>query len=85
MPEICRFYGMVIYMYAVDHNPPHFHIHYGEYEAIMTLDGKIIAGKIPNRATNLVLQWVAQHREELMKNWEKATKMESLDSIEPLE
>ena len=72
-------------MYAVDHNPPHFHIHYGEYEAIMTLDGKIIAGKIPNRATNLVLQWVAQHRDELMKNWEKATKMESLDSIEPLE
>ncbi len=85
MPEISRFYGIIIRMYFVDHNPPHFHAEYGEYVAeydIQTL--KIIAGKLPSRANALVLEWASIHREELMINWEKAQTPERLDKIEPL-
>jgi hypothetical protein len=86
MPEISRFYGIIIKMYFVDHNPPHFHAEYGEYVAeydIQTL--KIIAGKLPGRANALVLEWASIHREELMKNWEKTQTPERLDKIEPLD
>ena len=56
MPEISRFYGILIKMYFIDHNPPHFHAEYGEYRAeysIKTLE--IIDGKLPGRANALVL------------------------------
>lgn len=86
MPEIARFYGIIIKMYFVDHNPPHFHAEYGEYVAeydIQTL--KILAGKLPSRANALVLEWASNHREELLRNWEKAQTPEQLDKIEPLD
>lgn len=35
MPEISRFYGIIIYMYLQDHNPPHFHARYEEYEIMI--------------------------------------------------
>ena len=44
MPEICRFFGIIISMFADDHNPPHFHIRYGDYNAIITLDKGIVKG-----------------------------------------
>jgi len=85
MPELCRFYGIIIRMYFKDHNPPHFHAEYSgmkaEYE-IKTLN--VIAGNLPNRAHALVLEWASQHKEELIKNWNKASIPDSLDKIEPL-
>ena len=50
MPEISRFYGIVIYMYIADHNPPHFHIWYDDYKATMTITDGIITGSLPRRA-----------------------------------
>ena len=44
MPEISRFFGIVIYMNWREHPPMHFHAVYGEHEALMTLDGKVYAG-----------------------------------------
>ncbi|HET7361639.1 MAG TPA: DUF4160 domain-containing protein [Salinimicrobium sp.] len=65
MPEICRFYGIVIRMYFQDHNPPHFHAEYqgarAEYE-IRTLER--LAGELPKRANAMVLEWSAQHKED---------------------
>lgn len=58
MPEISRFYGILIKMYFIDHNPPHFHAEYGELRDeynINTLE--IIDGKLPGRANALVLEW----------------------------
>jgi hypothetical protein len=85
MPEISRFYGIVIRMYFQDHNPPHFHAEYqgmnAEYD-IKTLD--VIAGNLPKRAHALVLEWASEHKEELLNNWEKAIVPVKLDSIEPL-
>jgi hypothetical protein len=85
MPEISRFYGIIIKMYFVDHNPPHFHAEYGEHVAEYDIHSlKIIAGKLPSRANALVLEWASIHRDELMRNWEKAQTPERLDKIEPL-
>lgn len=86
MPELSRFYGIIIRMYFGDHNPPHFHVFYGGEMAeidIRTLE--IIAGKIPKRAYNLVLEWATEHREELLENWELTRNMEPPFKIEPLD
>ncbi len=86
MPEICRFFGIIIAMYYNEHNPPHFHAKYGEFIAeinIHTLE--IIAGNLPKRAKALVLEWADEHRQELLKNWELARLNFELNKIEPLQ
>ncbi|MCF8304296.1 MAG: DUF4160 domain-containing protein [Bacteroidales bacterium] len=85
MPEIARFYGIVIRMYFKDHNPPHFHAEYAGFNAeydIETLD--VIAGGLTNRAHAMVLEWASQHKRELLNNWKKAAVPEKMDKIEPL-
>lgn len=48
MAEICRFFGIIIQMYGNDHNPPHFHVIYNEYRAIIEIEsGEILQGSIP--------------------------------------
>lgn len=71
MPEISRFLGIIIRMFYNEHNPPHFHAIYNEHEAefdINTLD--IIAGELPKRVRNLVIEWAIDHKDELMEDWE---------------
>ena len=66
MPEICRFYEIVIKIYFGDHLPPHFHAEYGVQEALLHIDTlAVIAGRIPPRATGLVMEWASSHQEEL--------------------
>ncbi len=58
MPEVSRFYGIVIRMYFADHWPPHFHAEYGEHEAVIGIDdSRVIAGSLPARAFGLVEEW----------------------------
>jgi hypothetical protein len=86
MPEICRFFGIVIAMYHKEHTPPHFHAKYGGHRASFSIQElKIIEGGLPRRAVSLVLEWAFQRRDDLMVNWERAQRMEALDHIEPLE
>lgn len=85
MPEISRFYGIIIKMYFLDHNPPHFHAEYQGMIAefnIYTLE--IIAGNLPARAKSLVIEWGAAHKDELLANWKKAGIPEPLITITPL-
>lgn len=85
VPRVSSFYGIAIYMYvAGEHPPPHFHAIYGEYEAQVSFDGKMLNGRLPPRAANLVSQWARLHRKELDANWQRAMAHESLASIEPL-
>lgn len=73
MPVIARFYGLVIRMYffSREHNPPHFHVQYGEYAAAIEIETlKICDGALPSRAYQLAVEWAAQHQSELMKIWE---------------
>ena len=86
MPEICRFFGIIIGMFYNEHNPPHFHARYGEFVAefdIQTLG--IINGGLPKRAKALVLEWAEEHRSELLENWELARKMQEINKLKPLE
>ena len=86
MPEISRFFGIIIAMHFKDHMPPHFHAKYAGRRASFSIhDLTILEGELPRRAISLVLEWVFQHREELLINWERARRMEALADIEPLE
>ena len=84
MPEISRFYGIIILMYISDHNPPHFHIRYGEYKAIMTIESEILTGSLPLSVANKVAEWVSYHKDELLENWERLSHGEPPSKIEPL-
>ena len=84
MPEISRFYGIVIYIFYDEHNPPHFHAEYAGFKALITMDDGIVKGQMPKRALKLIFEWMEMHRDQLMENWELAIKGEPLKSIEPL-
>jgi len=86
MPEISRFFGIIIKMYYREHNPPHFHAEYQEFKAeynINTLE--IIGGELPKRANALVLEWAAEHRAELLDDWNRALEQKELIKISPLQ
>lgn len=85
MPEISRFYGIVIKMYFDDHQPPHFHAEYGESQVVVNITTlAVIAGKIPPRAMGLVTEWASLHQQELQTAWKKAKNLEPVEMIEPL-
>lgn len=84
MPEISRFYGIVIRMFYNDHNPPHFHVDYQDYQAIVTIESALVKGEMPRRALKLIFEWLDLHKEELLENWELAQSQEQLIKIEPL-
>ena len=86
MPRLSEFYGIVVYMYFADHNPPHFHAIYAEHEALVRIDdGSFIGGDLPLTAAKLVEQWRELHVAELMRNWEHAQEPAALSAIEPLQ
>jgi Domain of unknown function (DUF4160) len=86
VPRRSEFYGIVIYMYFSDHNPPHFHAIYAEHEALISIDdGSTIRGDLPRTAARLVEQWRALHRDELRANWTLAQEPAVLSGIEPLQ
>ena len=85
MPEISRFYGIVIKMYFGDHDPPHFHAEYGEARAVIAIHTlAIMGGHLPPRALGLVAEWAALHQEELRHAWRKAKNLEPAGKIDPL-
>jgi hypothetical protein len=84
MPEISRFFGVVIRMLANDHAPPHFHAQYGEYEVTVTIREGVVAGRFPGRALRLVLEWRDLHQDQLLANWDRLRAGEPPQAIEPL-
>ena len=86
MPELSRFYGIIIYMFVKDHNPPHFHAKYGEFMGIVNIQtGELIDGELPRRALRLVQDWTELHKAELIKNWQSAqSDNPEIVKIEPL-
>jgi hypothetical protein len=86
MPEISRFFGIIIAMYYKEHDPPHFHAKYAGQRAVFAIsDLRIIEGSLPRRAVSLVLEWAFEHRQELMENWQRTERCEELLKIQPLE
>ena len=86
MPEISRFFGIIIAMFYDDHAPPHFHVRYGEQKAIIAIDTlTILRGQLAPRVRGLVLEWAALHKEELLEDWTLAKNQAPLKKIQPLE
>ena len=86
MPEISRFFGIIISLYLKDHQPPHFHAKYGEYWGKFDIaTSEMMQGNLPGRALRLIQDWVELHRDELFANFAEAQKDNPLiKPIEPL-
>jgi len=72
-------------MYFDDHAPPHFHASYSGSEVLIAIrDLSVIGGNMPPRAMGLVVEWAAEHQQELLENWERGAHGEPFNAIEPL-
>jgi len=85
LPEISRFFGIVIVMYYRDHGLPHFHAKYGSATGVFSLpDLQLIEGHLPKRVIALVLEWAFEHRQELLDDWELTKQNKPTKKIDPL-
>lgn len=87
MPTISIFYGIIIRMYcsASEHNPPHFHAYYQNSKAVIDINTcELKEGKLPPKQMKLTLAWAEIHKEDLLADWELASKGELPFKIEPL-
>ncbi len=85
MPEISRFFGIVVAMYYGDHAPPHFHATYGSDKAQIRIDPPgLLRGTLPPRALAMVVEWASMHQAELMASWFEASQDRVPGKIEPL-
>jgi hypothetical protein len=87
VPEISRFFGIVIRMYFDDHPPPHFHASYAGHEgriAVLPI-GVMSGGDLPPRPLALAVEWATLHQAELFENWHLARLGKPLANIAPLE
>ncbi len=86
MPEISRFFGIIIAMYYNDHEPPHFHAWYGGGSAMLEIETlAVMEGRLPPRVLELVVEWASLHRGELLNNWRAARAQTAMRGIRPLE
>ncbi len=74
MPELSRFFGIIIRMFAevgAQHNVPHFHAYYQDDVGIFSVDPvELIAGSLPRRQQRLVEAWAELHQNDLVADWE---------------
>jgi len=84
MPEISRFYGIAITMNFNDHNPPHFHATYQDYEISIDIKTGVVNGSMPKRALKMIFEWLDMHKDELLEDWQLARDRKNLLKITPL-
>lgn len=84
MPELSRFYGIVVFMNYLDHEPPHFHARYGDQEVTIEIETGVVKGVMGKRALKLLFEWTEQHQDELKENWVRARERRPLKPIPPL-
>jgi len=86
VPEISRFFGIVIAMYYRDHEPPHFHVTYAGHRAAVGIRPvSVLGGSLPPRVFGLVSEWAMRHESDLIADWDRARRGEALIPIAPLE
>ncbi|NBI63723.1 DUF4160 domain-containing protein [Clostridiales bacterium] len=87
MPELSRFYGLIIKMIFLDndkHHKPHVHVTYGDFEASIGIDGELLGGSLPVKQLKLVNAWLVLHEDELYAAWNNAVRGIRFNKIEPL-
>lgn len=86
MPEISRFFGILIQMYFDDHSPPHFHAFYAGYRARVIIHPVgLLSGDLPPRVLALTVEWARIHQAELIENWRRLRSKLPALAIAPLE
>ena len=86
MPEISRFFGIIIRMYYEDHNPPHLHAEHQGNKALLDFQGNALGGGLRSRtALRLVRDWIDLHAAELQEDWNLARAGRNLNKIDPLD
>jgi hypothetical protein len=89
MPEISRFFGIIIRMYweaGAPHHSPHFHAYYQDYVAVYGIDTiELVAGSLPRRQRRLVEAWAELHQQELIEDWQRLQAGQSPLPVQPLE
>ena len=87
MPTISMFYGIIVRMFnekGGKHHFPHIHALYSGQEAVVSLDGELLEGKLPNKQMKMLLAWMEIHYDELVANWSLLSDGELSFKIEPL-
>lgn len=88
MPEISRFFGIIIRMFTetgTQHHVPHLHAYYQDAEATYRIDtGEILVGALPRRHQRLVEAWIELYRDELLEDWQRVNVGEPIQKIPPL-
>ncbi len=86
MPEISRFFGIIVAIYYNDHAPAHFHAKYGEHKAKIEIStGVVLEGSLPRRGLALVEEWRGLRHTELQAVWQLIMDRKPHEKIEPLE
>ena len=83
MPTLSIFFGIIIRMWHDDHPPPHIHVEYQGFEALVKIaTGEVSEGGLPRKVAAIVKEWCAAHQAELQDNWQRAQRFEPLDRIQ---
>lgn len=85
MPEISRFFGIIIRLFYDEHNPPHLHAEYQNKKAVFDFQGNIVRGGLSSKtAVKLIREWIDLHSVELEANWKLAKSGKQIKKINPL-
>ena len=86
MPEISRFFGIIVRMYYNDYEPQHLHAEYQGNKVLVDFRGNILRGSLGSRtALRLLREWIDLHGDELRQDWARARQGRELQRIPPLE
>jgi hypothetical protein len=82
MPILSVFFGIIVRMWHDDHPPPHIHVEYQGFEALVNImTGEVSRGDLPTKARSLVREWCLKHQAELITNWEHGQRFEPMERI----
>jgi len=88
MPEISRFFGIIIRMFSetgAQHHVPHLHAYYQDHKATYRIDtGELLAGSLPRRQQRLIEAWIEIYQDDLLENWRLANANEPINKVPPL-
>ncbi len=86
MPELCRFFGIIIRMFFDEHNPPHIHVEYQGNKAVLDFSGNVLRGDLKSRtALKLVREWIDLRYDDLDTDWQLAQDGREVNKIAPLD
>jgi len=87
MPLLSTFAGIKIYMQFYDkgqHNKPHIHAIYGDHEAVIAVDGELLAGSLPKKQYRIVDGWLSLREDDVYRAWNQAVRGEQFSKVDPL-